>query len=67
MINKKGAINPVQLVLAGALLVGIFLALGSGGGKAITNIFNFLGKLPGWAWIVIGFFVLFSMIGGKRR
>lgn len=63
-LDKKGEISPVQFVLAGGLLIIIFLALGSGGGKAIANIFSFLAKLPGWVYIVL---IVLFIFGGKRK
>ena len=71
MINNKqgkgGGVSPISLVLAIGLLIIIFVALGSGGISALTNIFKFLAKVPGWVWVIVGVFFLFSWIGGGKK
>jgi len=63
-MNKKGlAQYLVFLIFVVAILVFFYLN-GIFGGALLKNS---LSKIPVWFWIVIGFIVLISISGGRKK
>ncbi|MFH1365478.1 MAG: hypothetical protein ABIH28_02765 [archaeon] len=74
MKNKKGFALAVGTVMACFVALLIFLGLASGGlgalwrtGSTVADIVDILGAIPPYAWVILGFFCLISLLGGRRK
>lgn len=69
-MNKKGAGGTtlsINMIVAIFLAIIFIIFLTGGGATTIWDISKFLKGIPNFIWVILGFVILFKVIGGKRK
>lgn len=69
-MNKKGAGQGtfgVNFITAVFLAIVFLIFFVGGGVTVIFDISKFLKSIPTFVWVILGFIILFKLIGGKKR